>query len=146
MKQGGPIKRKKPLTGTAIKRAKQLTQRAVQRKRAQVTPEEKAAKKVVRARSQGICERCGRARAAQMHHRVKAGRVWRASNLMHVCGLGNYSGCHGEIEQNPTVSKEQGWWLLPNQDPARSPVWFAGRGRVFLSDDGAIYDEEEDVA
>lgn len=140
------MRRKKPLSGTAMTRAKQLTQRAVQRKRAQVTPEEKAARKIVKERSQGICERCGSAEAIQMHHRRKEGREWRASNLMHICGLGNVSGCHGEIEQYPTASKEQGWWLIPIQDPERSPVWFAGRGRVFLSDDGSIHDEEEDVA
>ena len=111
-------------------------------KRPTVTAEERNTKKIVKARSGGICEVCGRAEAVQMHHRRKAGRVWSPANVLHVCGLGNYSGCHGHIEQNPTAAKEQGWWLLPIHNPEDEPVFLAGRGRVFLLDDGSMTQQE----
>lgn len=105
--------------------------------RPKMTPEERRTRRVVKARSGGLCELCGR-EATQMHHRRKAGRDWTPANVLHVCGLGNYSGCHGHIERNPTAAKEQGWWLLPHQDPTTAPVWVVERGRVLLLNDGTI--------
>jgi hypothetical protein len=115
------------------------------RRRKPVTPEERACRRIVSERSGGVCEVCGGARATNKHHRVKAGRVWRPSNVLDVCGSGT-TGCHGRIESYPDASKEQGWWLLPVQDPARAPVWIFGRGFVFLSDTGEIHDVEDEVA
>lgn len=138
MKRGGPIKRRTPL-----KSAQYLTRRIVKNKRAKVTPEERLTRKVLRERSGGICEVCGHAPAESVHHRKKAGREWSPSNTLHTCGDG-VRGCHGHIEGHPNAAKEQGWWLLPIQDPARTPVWLAGRGFVFLADDGSINDSEEE--
>jgi hypothetical protein len=137
VKRSGPIKRKKPLTA-----AQHLTRRIVKNKRAKVSSEERSARKIVSERSQDHCELCGKP-AESMHHRKKAGRVWAPSNLIHTCGDG-VRGCHGHIEANPAASKEQGWWLIPIQDPAQTPVWFMGRGFVFLGDDGSINDSEEE--
>jgi hypothetical protein len=128
-----------------MKRAQSLTRRVMKAKRAQVTPEERNARRVVRERSQGQCEVCGHARGESMHHRRKAGREWTPANLLHTCGDG-VRGCHGRIEASPNAAKEQGWWLLSNQDPARTPVWLAGRGYVFLADDGSIHDTDEEAA
>jgi hypothetical protein len=140
VKQGGPIRRKKPLTS-----AHHLTRRIVKNKRAKVTPEERHTRKILRERSGGICEVCGHAPAESVHHRKKAGREWTPSNTLHTCGDG-VRGCHGHIEANPNAAKEQGWWLIPIQVPARTPVWLAGRGFVFLSDSGDIFDSIEEVA
>lgn len=137
MKRGGPIRRKKTLSA-----AQHLTRRIVKAKRATVTAAERNTRKIVKARSGEVCEVCGKAPFTQMHHRKKAGRVWSPSNVLAVCGLGNYSGCHAHIELNPTASKQQGWWLVQIQVPEDEPVWLAGRGRVFLHDDGSITPEE----
>lgn len=102
---------------------------------------ETACRRIVAARSNGACEVCDRARATNMHHRRKAGRVWTPSNVLHVCGMGNAAGCHGHIETNPAAAKEMGWWLEPHQDPATVPVWLARRGLVLLGDDGSTRQE-----
>jgi hypothetical protein len=153
MKRSGPPARRTPLRQkSGIKRvspavkAKSLLRSAVTSRRPAVTPEERKAKKILKVRSQGICEVCGRAAAQQAHHRKKAGREWTPENLLHVCGLGNYSGCHGLIEQNPTASKEQGWWLEPHQNPARAHVWLAGYGYAFLTPAGDIVQVEEEAS
>lgn len=111
-----------------------------------VTPEERAARKVVRQRSQGACEVCGRTGATNMHHRRKAGRVWTPENLIAVCGWGNASGCHGHIERNPAASREQGWIVPSHRDPARVPAWLAGRGYVFLHPSGHVEEAPEEAA
>lgn len=150
MKRGGPLRRKKPLTGTAMTRAKQLTQRTVQRKRAQVTPEEKAAKKGVYKRSSELtghrlCERCGGRNACEVHHRKNRsqGGGWGLSNLLDLC-----SECHREVTSLKKVALEQGWSVLREEDPAEKYVWMAGRGYCFLTDTGEINDakEENDAA
>lgn len=132
-----------PRRAAAMKRAKAMTRTIVKKNRAKVTAEERNARKIVRQRSQDHCELCGKP-AESMHHRKKAGREWTPSNLIHTCGDG-VRGCHGHIEANPLAAKQQGWWLLPNQDPARTPVWFVGRGLVFLTDEGQINDSEEET-
>jgi len=55
------------------------------------------AKAFVHARSGGICEGCEKAEATEIHHRKFKSRggthdVW---NLLHLCGWGNHTGCHG---------------------------------------------------
>lgn len=143
MKRGGPLKR----TGfTPAQRATQLTRTAKARKRPKADPMEAPARKVVRARSEGICECCG-LKAESMHHRRKTGRVWAPENLLHVCGDGT-RGCHGWIEANPTKAQQQGWWVPSHKDPAKTPCWLAGRGYVFLNANGSVEEapEEEGVA
>lgn len=77
-------------------------------------PELTEAKRVVKWRSGGNCEArivgvC-EGRATEVHHR--AGRGFDGCHdpalLLHVCGRGNVSGCHGYIEQNGTWAKGYG--------------------------------------
>ena len=74
-------------------------------------PELVMAKKVVRARSGGRCEArtpwC-EGRATQVHH-IHGRNDNDPDMLLHVCGLGNASGCHGYIHQNPAIAYERGW-------------------------------------
>jgi len=101
---------------------------------------EKLARALVRARSGGICEVCGRQPAREFQHRKAQvhGGEYSAVNGLDVCGHGNVSGCHGHIHQNPTAAYEQGWSVRSGHDPAVRPVWFAGRGLVLLRADGSV--------
>lgn len=105
---------------------------------------EKRAREIVRGRSGDVCERCGSARATNMHHRKNRsqGGQWLASNLLHLCGSGT-TGCHGFIGGHPVVSYEQGWMVRRVADPAKSPVWLFGWGFVFLTDAGDVEVFEE---
>ena len=76
---------------------------------------EKRARVLVAARSDGLCEAgitgvC-QGRATTMHHRRKPGRVWSPANLLHLCGSGT-TGCHGWIEAHPSLSQEYGYWIF----------------------------------
>lgn len=117
-------------------------------KRAKVTPEERAARKAVRARSGGTCEVCGRAPATNYQHRKNKSQMggWCPSNGLDVCGMGNATGCHGAIHQNPRVAYERGWSVRSAHDPSRSPVWLAGRGWSYLTSDGSVVPTERSAA
>lgn len=56
-----------------------------------------ANRRMVEERSKGICEGCGKAPATEIHHRRYKSRGGRheVSNLIHLCGWGNHTGCHG---------------------------------------------------
>lgn len=99
---------------------------------------EKLARKLVRARSGGICEICGRKPATNFQHRLAVvhGGEYSATNGIDACGHGNLSGCHGHIHQHPAIAYEQGWSVRSGHNPATQPVWLAGRGRVLLRADG----------
>lgn len=101
---------------------------------------ESSARRIVRARSAGLCEVCGLRWAESMHHRRKTGRVWASSNLLHVCGDGTV-GCHGWIEAHPNEAEQAGWWVRSYDVPADAPVlvhisWWGSRQRVLLDDLG----------
>lgn len=100
---------------------------------------EKLARKLVRARSGGICEVCGRQPSREFQHRKAQvhGGEYSAVNGLDVCGHGNYDGCHGHIHQHPAIAYEQGWSVRSGHNPAVQPVWLAGRGRVLLRADGS---------
>jgi hypothetical protein len=138
LKRTGPIKRKTPM-----KAAQHLTQRIVKTKRAKVTAAERNARKVVKARSNGLCEVCGRAEGTNMHHRKgrSQGGPWTPENILHLCGSGT-TGCHGAITVNPALAKSRGWSLLSTQVPAEMPAVLAGRGWVFLLEDGSTTQQE----
>ncbi len=142
-----PLQAKTPLkSGGFLKRGAFVAKTAIKAKRPKITPEERNARKVVKARSEGRCERCQTAPGQSMHHRRKAGRVWSPENLLHLCGDGT-RGCHGWIEANPLKAQQQGWWVLSHKDPAKTPVHLAGRGYVFLNADGGVDEApEEEVA
>ena len=142
-----PLNRSAPMRRTAFKRADPSTCRAVlTRAPTPITPLEREGRRLVRARSGGMCEVCGRRPATNWHHRVarSQGGRWSAANGLDVCGSGT-TGCHGMITVNPAMAKEakSGWSVYPTQDPAAVPVRLAGRGLVLLSDDGKIHRVEE---
>jgi len=89
------------------------------------------AREILRQRSGGACEVCDQARAVEMHHRRKPGRVWCPCNLLHLC-----SRCHHvRIEGDPAAAKIQGWWVEPGAavpPPHLTPVWIARWGVVLL--------------
>lgn len=139
LRRTAPLRTRTPLVGsTPMQRAAGLARRAVAAKRAKVTAAERAARKVLQARSLGRCEVCSRAPATNAHHRRKAGRVWSPENLLAVCGHGNLTGCHSIIELNPGRSREQGWIVPSHRNPADVPCWLAGREFAFLNPDGSI--------
>lgn len=105
--------------------------------RRQVTPEERQTRKVVRERSGDRCERCG-APATNMSHRkpVSQGGKWEPSNILHVCGQGNLTGCHAWVhEDRDGVASRSGWSLKSWQDPAVEPVTYPD-GVWLLDDEG----------
>lgn len=81
---------------------------------------EHAARLIVAQRSHNRCEVCA-AEGTNVHHRVKAGRVWRPANLVRLCGSGT-TGCHGRIEHHPEAAQLLGLWLPSTADAAAEPM------------------------
>ncbi len=121
-----PLRAKTPLASgsTPLRRAALLRQSARTREAAEkprkplvskpapVTPEERRARRLVRARSNGVCEGCDRARAAHWAHRVRRDvGPWCPSNGLDLCAA-----CHtGWAHANPTAPVRlalHGWVLL----------------------------------
>lgn len=143
-----------PKRAAAMVRGKAMTGRIVKNNRAKAAESKKTAQKktgppehvvkLVLARSDGSCERCRRHAPEQLHHRKPRGAggssdpaINNPSNLIAVC-----ASCHLEIESDRTVSKEQGWLVRFEHNPAETPVWIAGLGKVFLNDDGSTTAQE----
>jgi hypothetical protein len=100
------------------------------------------ARDAVTERSGGICEGCGTERAHDIHRRkyLSRGGTHDISNLLHLCGAGNTSGCHGKAhnggEQDgwsvPSWARHETWpvlrrgeWVLPFDYPDEQGYWFA---------------------
>lgn len=140
--------------GALQRNAEKTRQAAAQRSapltstRKPVTPEERRARKLVRARSQSVCELCGRERATNFQHRQNKSQLggWTAENGLDVCGQGNATGCHGRIHQSPAVAYERGWSVRSTQNPADVPVWLAGKGWSYLTADGGTIPAERSAA
>lgn len=95
---------------------------------------------MVLERANHCCERCGRARPEQIHHRKPRGAggsrdpaINSPSNLLALC-----SQCHVEVESDRTKAYEQGWLVHRENDPAVVPVWLAFRGYSLLAVDGTV--------
>lgn len=88
------------------------------------------------------CERCGRMdMALSLHHRRKRShlpksRLWEPSNCVMLCGDG-VQGCHGWVEANPLLARQQGWHVRSFEEARDVPVkvWYA-RVPMFLDDAG----------
>ena len=97
-------------------------------RKAPVTPDEREAKRIARARSGGWCETgCGR-RAQSLSHRVarSQGGLWSPVNGLHLCSFGTGDpGCHTWTGRRIALACEGGWRLRSWQDPASAPVWLA---------------------
>lgn len=86
-------------------------------------------------RSGGVCEGCGQARAINMHHRkyLSRGGDHTLSNLIHLCGAGNTSGCHGRAHKD---GSDNGWSVHRWETPSEIPVDYRGQLR-YLTDEAA---------
>ncbi len=73
----------------------------------------------VKKRSGGMCEGCGKKPATNIHHRkyLSRGGTHDLENLLHLCGAGNTSGCHGKAHNGGEATGLSVWsW-------ARSEAW-----------------------
>lgn len=94
---------------------------------------------LVRQRSRGACERCGRAGPGSLHHRRKRshGGAWSAENLVWLCGSGT-TGCHGWVEAHPAQASREGFHLRPWEDALLRPVRLYWHGWGVLRSDGTV--------
>lgn len=99
-----------------------------------MTWSEARGRQVVYERSQGRCELCGRERGTNVHHRQprSAGGTWHPANLLHLCGQGNATGCHGLVEAHrdpftgqPCDTYAAGWHVHRGDLPASVAVRLA---------------------
>lgn len=102
---------------------------------------ERKTRVAVRARSGGVCERCDKSRATDMHHRKNRSQSgkWHPANILHLCAL-----CHVEITAEPDYSRENGWSVLSSQDPEFRAVNYRGSW-VYLDNHGdySVVDDSE---
>lgn len=79
-----------------------------------------AIRKMVRARSGGICEVCFAAPATDQHHRKYRSRSGEhtVENLLDLCGPGNAFGCHGDAHGTEPLEgvSVNGWHVTPLAD------------------------------
>lgn len=103
-----------------------------------LTPaESRAAYATVKERSFGLCEICGKARATQVHHRLHRshGTLDVPANLLHVCGTGNHTGCHG-LAHSDSDRYANGWAVKSGGNPALTPVLYRGRLMILTAEGG----------
>jgi hypothetical protein len=149
LKRGGPLPRssmplrRAPLVSTSVPARKPM-----RRKPAERSPEEIRARKLVAARSGGICEGCGRAPATEWAHRVgrAQGGPWCSSNGLHLCSSGDPRspwggglGCHewSHHAGNRVEAESIGWMLRRHHNPATTPALLHAVGWVLLHPDGS---------
>lgn len=147
MKRSGPIERKTPLTSSTPLPRSGLGRNAgpklpAKPKRRKDTGPSAAVRRLVAARSGGMCEAaaCWQA-ATELHHR-RPRRMGGSSdpttnlpaNLLDLC-----RGHHSRAESNRTEALAWGLLLHANQDPIHVPV-VSRHGRVWLRHDGTTSD------
>ena len=95
-----------------------------------MSPEERDAKKITRARSGGMCEICGRPAESWAHRRARShGGLWIPANGLHLCGLDSRFGCHGWTEQHPKMADIGGWrFVHRDPDPETVPAYLPLHG------------------
>lgn len=92
------------------------------------------ARPVVADRSGDMCERCGMARATDVHHRkLRRHGDHKAANLAHLCHL-----CHMDVHAHPADSYATGFMVRSVNDPRVVPVRHARFGWVRLKDNGDV--------
>ncbi|HEY8590216.1 MAG TPA: HNH endonuclease signature motif containing protein [Naasia sp.] len=97
---------------------------------------EDVARRLVHARSEGLCERCGSAWATDWHHRQNRsqGGVWCPSNGLDLC-----RSCHADIGQFPTPAYVAGFLVRRFAIPANQPVRLHLHGWSLLNRDGSVH-------
>lgn len=102
-----------------------------------VSSEEKDCREVVKNRSGGLCEICGKRSATDMAHRVGAGQngKWMPANILHACRF-----CHSYNHDNPKNSYDHGWHLQSHLNPLKEPVLLVENGvkKWFLLDNKGL--------
>lgn len=89
----------------------------------------------VEQRSGFVCEGCGNREATEIHHRKykSRGGGHEVSNLIHLCGWGNHTGCHGVAHS--AEGHELGWSCSSWSVASRVPLLYRGT-LVLLTDEG----------
>lgn len=115
------MKRTKPLTPVPWNR---------QDKTPEPDPITAEVRRIVKKRSQGLCELCGE-KAQHMHHRqLRRGGDHSAANLVHLCNI-----CHRRVHSHPTWAYTTGWLVPQHANPAYEPLLLNGEW-VRLDRDG----------
>lgn len=141
LQQGKPLKNGTPITNsTGGLGAKGTTKpRSTLKSRpAKVTPEERSSRKLVEARSGGVCEKCARKPATDKAHRQSrgVGGAWCPSNLLDLC-----RDCHRGNHDHPQRAYDGGWHLRSHTTPTKEPVLFSHEGRrgwALLAENGGF--------
>lgn len=90
------------------------------------------ARPVVRERSREVCERCGMARATDMHHRkLRRHGDHAPANLVHLCRA-----CHNAVHADPKAAHAAGFIVWRHEDPREIAIEHGLLGRVKLDDAG----------
>lgn len=100
------------------------------------SPPEGIGRRLVYARSTGLCERCGRAWAAEWHHRKNRsqGGTWCPSNGLHLCNA-----CHADIGAFPSLAMVGGFLVRGRAISANQPVRLHLHGWALLNVDGTVH-------
>lgn len=103
---------------------------------------ERDCKAGVEARSDGLCERCGR-QGHTFHHRKNrsAGGRWELANIVKLCGDGTQL-CHGWVTTHPMLAMEEGFHIRSWDDPEGVPIRLHGRKLTRLTPDSPTYSYE----
>lgn len=158
MRQGKPLERRTPLRSKTGLRSVKPGERVTARRRpARDTGPTRAEREIVEERAHWCCELCGILlaeldadgvkvswiRPHSDHHRQPRGMggssdpmINDPSRRMLVCGTDNKTGCHGLIESQRVMAKDNGWLVPRPTDPATVPVLVFPGVRVLLTSDG----------
>lgn len=108
-RQGTSLARKTPLKAPPPSNKPNTAAKPHRRNsRPKVTAQERTCRQIVSERSEGMCEKCGRAGPLEKAHRVarSQGGLWDASNVLDLCHL-----CHHGNHSRPKIAYDHGWHL-----------------------------------
>lgn len=107
---------------------------------------EETVRSMVKARDLGRCQRCGKAGATNLHHRINGGmggsrteRVHGVAGRVTLCGSGT-TGCHGWATALSTEVYRLGWAIRRNgtEMPSEVPLYRLNGSMFFLTDEGTV--------
>lgn len=114
-------------------------------KRPTVSPEERSARQVVKARAAGRCEGCGTTGPTDWSHRIgrAVGGPWCPTNGLALCRVR----CHRRVGEDPTAARDElGWRLRSTDRPVELPARHWQMGFVLLDADGGMTPVDPDDA